>query len=157
MATLQSSYAHDMFPRKAFDVAIDGEHDLTSVPEPEIQRDHSSIYKLKPYQNYANSDSTLGKLLSLRHGFLKSVQLVLRMREGSLMTAGPPCGSFIFLNMGTSGRRRDNMFFGNPLKYVKQANLTLSSCFYFDLLFCQHLFVCLLFCLSCKHYFVLYL
>ena len=57
----------------------------------------------------------------LREGFLASIQSILRLREGGLATAGPPCGSFIFLNMGTSLRSKARPF-GGPWAYVKRAN-----------------------------------
>ena len=57
----------------------------------------------------------------LREGFLASIQSILRLREGGLATAGPPCGSFIFLNLGTSLRSKQRPF-GGPWAYVKRAN-----------------------------------
>ena len=60
----------------------------------------------------------------LREGFLRSIQLVLRLGRGGLTTAGPPCGSFIFLNMGTSGRSKARPL-GGKYQYVKQANTNL--------------------------------
>ena len=61
----------------------------------------------------------------LRQGFLKSIQLVLKLQEGGLATAGPPCGSFVFVNLGTSRRSRARPF-GAPLEYVRKANRTLA-------------------------------
>ena len=57
----------------------------------------------------------------LRAGFLRCIQLILRLRPGGLVTAGPPCGSFTFINMGTSGRTKDTPF-GGKYAYVKGAN-----------------------------------
>ena len=37
------------------------------------------------------------------------------------MCAGPPCGSFVFVNMGTSQRSKSRPF-GGPWAYVKKAN-----------------------------------
>ena len=37
---------------------------------------------------------------TLRERFLASIQSILRLREGGLATAGPPCGSFVYLNLG---------------------------------------------------------
>eukprot|EP00435_Cladocopium_sp_Y103_P071164 s317_g36.t2 len=54
-------------------------------------------------------------------GFLQSIQYVLRLREGGLATAGPPCGSFVFLNLATSQRSKTRPF-GGPWAYVKRAN-----------------------------------
>ena len=64
--------------------------------------------------------------LPLRSGFLHAIQLVLKLREGALVTAGPPCGSFVFLNMGTSKRSKCRPL-GGRLPYVKKANLPLSE------------------------------
>ena len=60
-----------------------------------------------------------------RPGFLKSIQIMLRVREGGLATAGPPCGSFAYLNVATSGRSRTKPL-GNPKRnYVRDANTKL--------------------------------
>ena len=60
-----------------------------------------------------------------RPGFLKSIQIMLRVREGGLATAGPPCGSFVYLNVATSGRSRTKPL-GNPKRnYVRDANTKL--------------------------------
>ena len=52
---------------------------------------------------------------------MKSIQGVLKVQEGGLLTGGPPCGSFIFLNMATSKRTKQRPL-GGPLAYVKHAN-----------------------------------
>ena len=64
--------------------------------------------------------------LPLRSGFLHAIQLVLKLREGALVTAGPPCGSFVFLNMGTSKRTKSRPLGGNR-PYVRAANKPLSE------------------------------
>lgn len=56
---------------------------------------------------------------------MKAIQYTLRLQEGGLTTAGPPCGSFVFLNMGTSGRSKQRPL-GGKYAYVKRANLTLN-------------------------------
>ena len=56
-----------------------------------------------------------------RTGFLKSIQVILKLKEGGLATAGPPCGSFVFLNMATSKRTRSKPL-GGRWEYVKRAN-----------------------------------
>ena len=58
---------------------------------------------------------------SLRSGLLLAIRETLRVRESGLLCAGPPCGSFVFLNMATSGRSKRRPF-GNSWAYVKQAN-----------------------------------
>ena len=60
-------------------------------------------------------------LASLREGFLKAIQLCLRLVPGGLATAGPPCGSFVFINRWTSGRSRTRPL-GNKRGYVQAAN-----------------------------------
>ena len=60
----------------------------------------------------------------LRQGFLKAIQLCLRLRIGGLAHAGPPCGSFVFLNRFTSGRSSTRPL-GNRRDYVLLANETL--------------------------------
>ena len=61
----------------------------------------------------------------LREGFLKAIQLCLRLRIGALAHAGPPCGSFVFLNRFTSGRSSTRPL-GNRRGYVMLANETLA-------------------------------
>lgn len=65
-------------------------------------------------------------MLRLRRGFLRSILLCLRLEEGGLANAGPPCGSFVFINLATSGRRLWCPF-GNARErpYVRTANLNL--------------------------------
>lgn len=60
-------------------------------------------------------------LSCLRGGWLHAIQLVLQVREGGLVSAGPPCGSFIYLNMATSGRSKWTPL-GGQRAYVKAAN-----------------------------------
>ncbi|CAL1153433.1 unnamed protein product [Cladocopium goreaui] len=60
--------------------------------------------------------------ITTTEGFLRSIQLVLQVKEGGLITAGPPCGSFIFLNMFTSGRTKWSPL-GNKRGYVVEANV----------------------------------
>ena len=60
-------------------------------------------------------------LKTLRAGFLHGVQLMLQIEEGGLCCAGPPCGSFVFLNMATSGRTKTKPM-GGKRSYVKAAN-----------------------------------
>ena len=69
-------------------------------------------------------DNQIKTFLDLRKGFMKGVQLMLRVKRGGLATAGPPCGSFIFLNMGTSLRSWSRPL-GGSRPYVKEANKNL--------------------------------
>ena len=43
--------------------------------------------------------------LMTQAGFLVTLKLLSRIRPGGLFWAAPPCSSWVFLNMGTSGRR----------------------------------------------------
>ena len=43
--------------------------------------------------------------LMTQAGFLATLRLLARIRPGGLFWAAPPCSSWVFLNMGTSGRR----------------------------------------------------
>ena len=63
----------------------------------------------------------------LRQGFLKAIQLCLRLREGALAHAGPPCGSFVFINRWTSGRSKGRPLGNNRRSYVQIANEILVS------------------------------
>ncbi|CAL1156411.1 unnamed protein product [Cladocopium goreaui] len=74
--------------------------------------------KSKPFD--VETSGTSGDILEVE-GFLASIQSILRLREGGLATAGPPCGSFIYLNLGTSLRSKTRPF-GGPWAYVKRAN-----------------------------------
>lgn len=49
---------------------------------------------------------------------------MLRVKRGGLATAGPPCGSFVFLNMFTSQRSWSRPL-GGTRPYVKDANKNL--------------------------------
>ena len=52
--------------------------------------------------------------------------LVLRLREGSILSAGLPCSSFVFLNSHTSGRRTWRpLGFASLRPYVRTANVNL--------------------------------
>ena len=63
----------------------------------------------------------------LRQGFLRSILLVLRVGEGGVLSAGPPCGSFVWLNCHTSGRRTWRPFgFASLRAYVRNANVSLA-------------------------------
>ena len=69
----------------------------------------------------------LFEFVALRTGFLRSIQLILRLQEHGLITAGPPCGSFVFLNMGTSGRRTWRPLGWSTKSYVRAANTCLGD------------------------------
>lgn len=56
---------------------------------------------------------------------MKAIQLILRVKGGGLVTAGPPCSSFIMLNTGTSGRSARRPLGHAWRAYVKHANMCL--------------------------------
>ena len=63
---------------------------------------------------------------SMRPGFFTALWLVLRMRPNAVMSCGPPCGSFIYLNSSTSGRSKSRpLGFASLRSYVMMANRTL--------------------------------
>jgi len=51
----------------------------------------------------------------------------LRLEPGALLTLGPPCGSFVWLNLATSGRSEESPFGNEDRAYVELASLTLVS------------------------------
>lgn len=51
--------------------------------------------------------------------------LVLKGKVGSIVMAGPPCSSYVFLNMGTSKRSQSQPFGDTARKYVRAANTIL--------------------------------
>lgn len=62
----------------------------------------------------------------MRQGFFTALALTLRLRENGVMSCGPPCGSFIYLNSATSGRTRSRPLGNASLRsYVMMANRTL--------------------------------
>lgn len=74
--------------------------------------------KSKPFDKESQGDA--GDITSTT-GFLTAIQHTLRLKPGGLVTAGPPCGSFIFLNMGTSGRSKHRPL-GCRRNYIQVAN-----------------------------------
>ena len=62
-----------------------------------------------------------------RRGFIQAVFLILRLEEGGLAAAGPPCSSFVYLNRASSGRSKQKPF-GNPRRsYIVQSNKYLDN------------------------------
>lgn len=65
---------------------------------------------------------------SPRPGFLRAVLLTLKLKEKAVMICGPPCGSFVFINMHTSGRRKDRpLGLASLRSYVRVANVNLDG------------------------------
>ena len=94
-------------PRDYFEVEHRGEaNDITSTQGPQP------------------SSKSLSYALDFRLGFCVAVLGVLKLLPDGLLTLGPPCGSFVFLNAATSGRSRSNPY-GFPKPYVETASLRL--------------------------------
>ena len=68
---------------------------------------------------------TIVTTVTLRTGFALALQLVLRLCPGALMSLGPPCCSYSWLNMGTSKRSVDNPYGDVSLPHVVMGNLLL--------------------------------
>lgn len=60
---------------------------------------------------------------SPRSGFAQAVLGVLRVVPDGLITLGPPCGSFVFLNRHTSKRSRERPYGDEGKEYVNLASL----------------------------------
>ncbi len=58
----------------------------------------------------------------LRSGFLKLVQMALRVKPDGLASFGIPCGSYIFLNCLTHQRSEHSPFGNEDREYVRTAN-----------------------------------
>lgn len=56
-------------------------------------------------------------------GFYRAILGILRVKEDGLVTMGPPCSSFTFLNRPTSGRSASRPLGFQSKLYIKQANL----------------------------------
>lgn len=52
---------------------------------------------------------------------------ILRVQEDGIVTGGPPCGPWTFINMGTSGRSQENINGDQSKAYVRDSNKLLSS------------------------------
>lgn len=61
-----------------------------------------------------------------RQGFINACTMIMKLRSGGLCHAGPPCGSFTFINAATHGRRPGRpMGLASLRKYVLEANRSL--------------------------------
>ena len=68
----------------------------------------------------------MGPIPLLRGGFAQAVLGVLRTRTDGLISLGPPCGSFVFINLATSQRSEDCPYGDETKSYVELASLRLS-------------------------------
>lgn len=92
--------------RNGFDASSDETDDINSVSVP----------------HEYNNLMLLAVAPCLRAGFLRAIQIILKLKPGGCVTAGPPCGSFVFINLGTSGRRTWRPFGFTDRVYVSAAN-----------------------------------
>ena len=60
-----------------------------------------------------------------RFGFYTILLMVLRLRPGGRVVAGPPCVSFVWINRATSLRSRARIFGDTAKAYIKAANAIL--------------------------------
>ena len=61
-----------------------------------------------------------------RNGLITATRLILRLKENSLVSAGLPCTSYVWVNAGTHGRTREAPLGFTRHKYVRDANVWLS-------------------------------
>ena len=61
-----------------------------------------------------------------RLGFISAVRSTLKLGQGGLLTAGIPCGSYVFINSATSGRRAATPLGNEQRQYVSAANTSLA-------------------------------
>ena len=64
-------------------------------------------------------------MLSARWGLCNIIRMVLRLVPHGLLVGGPPCGSWIYMNSGTSKRGKKRIFGDCRRLYVRNANKTL--------------------------------
>ncbi|CAL1164150.1 unnamed protein product, partial [Cladocopium goreaui] len=55
-------------------------------------------------------------------GFRAIMTKVLKLKEKALLMAGPPCGSWVWVNRSTSGRSKQKLFGNSFRQYVRDAN-----------------------------------
>lgn len=70
----------------------------------------------------------------LRQGFIRAVLGVLKCVPDGLLCLGPPCGSFVWLNLATSLRTQQRPFGNEDLNYVELGStlLRLEICMELD-------------------------
>ena len=70
--------------------------------------------------------------LDLRHGFAEAVLHTLRLKPGALMTLGPPCKSYVWINSHTHGRTKDEPWGDESKSYVNLGSMLLIWFFWFE-------------------------
>ena len=83
-----------------------------------------SILVCIPWICYPSSNNQ-ACALPLRLGFANVVLMVLQLRRGGLLFGGPPCGSLVFINRGTSKRSRQRPLGDCNKGYVRDSNTLL--------------------------------
>ena len=68
-----------------------------------------------------HSDATLW------NGFMLILLLILQIKPGGLLIGGPPCGSWVFINRGTSKRSKRRVLGDCKRQYVRDSNTTLDQ------------------------------
>lgn len=119
--------------RSAFDKEMGPSGDITTVLEPQLYFIYNLGVVLVTF-----SDLIVQELWhTLRQGYLRAILLCLKLKEGSLLSCGPPCGSYVFINRATSGRSKWRPFgLASIRQYVREANVKLS---------CKCCFICILY------------
>lgn len=66
-----------------------------------------------------------------RTGLCHAILGTLRIKEDGLLSLGPPCSSFVFINSATSGRTRRQPLGYEHRPYVEMASMSLACDIYF--------------------------
>ena len=82
--------------------------------------------RLGPKWNHDNVQHL--KMVRMRCGFCTALIHVLRVVPNGYINFGPPCASFVFLNVGTSKRSTTSPYGNEGLPYIKKANENLDWC-----------------------------
>ena len=97
-----------------FDICSRGEsNDITTVCKSQTKNQHM--------QHACISEISIA---TVRCGFAAAVLGTLMLLPDGLLSLGPPCGSFVFLNRSTSGRSKERPYGHEHRSSVEQASLT---------------------------------
>ena len=98
-------------PRQFYEILDRGErNDLLSLFGPHFHITHQ--FRVEFFST----------LILLRTGFLSALKLTLQVREEGLITGGPPCGPWVFINSSTHRRQKDDVFGNQDSPYVQASN-----------------------------------
>lgn len=64
---------------------------------------------------------------ALRRGFTRAVLQTLRCKADAVLSMGPPCGSFVFVNLHTSKRSATTPYGDEKKDYVELGSLLFKS------------------------------